>query len=690
VVGVAVLAGVALAAVLAMPPVDLITSRAVAEVERRTGRTLTVAGPVRLSLWPVPTLAMADVTLAGADRTSPPLAAARAIEARLAVWPLVSGRFAVDQLRLVEPVVTVTREVDLAAWTTGARTTDASRTAGATAGATAADAADPLAARLGRGDLDTPPVTDLRIERGTLDYRDAVGGQGLALTDVDATVTMASLAGPLTLGGAATYRGEPVTVDLTVTSPETLIARRTASVRLSVKGTPSAVTFDGTVTRRPAGVALDGAVDVRGGSLSGLARLLGAPLLADGYGQHTVKGTLAVDGSAVRLTDATFAVGGATATGSLALDRGDVRPTLTADLRMDALDFPRVGDAARRVGGPDRSGDTRPGEPSPRTAAGWSRTPFALDGLGRLDVEARLTVGRMRWRDVETGAARLTARLADRVLRVAVDDLYLYDGTGRGVLTVDATRELPAFGLDFTGERIAGQRFLKDTIGFDLVSGSSRIGLALTATGASEAAVVESLTGRATLAVANGAVWGYDVAGAVRAIQKAQIPSLRKDMAARTEFGTLTVAFTIADGIATSQDLQVQGPLVRMTGAGQIALPARTVDYTLRPRPVSLDGQGTAGADRLAGLELPVRIRGPLADPEVKAEYGALVKNPQRALDAVREVGRQLDKSGKLQGAIDKLIGKAEETGALEGGKVDGKKLIEGLIKRPKEQGAGQ
>ena len=84
----------------------------------------------------------------------------------------------------------------------------------------------------------------------------------------------------------------------------------------------------------------------------------------------------------------------------------------------------------------------------------------------------------------------------------------------------------------------------------------------------------------------------------------------------------------------------------------------RQIDATLRPKLVgSLIGQsGTAAAaGELAGLELPVRIRGPWERPQVTPDIDSVLKNPGQAVDALRELGRQIQQKGK-GGGLDKLI----------------------------------
>ena len=73
-----------------------------AAVERDTGHTLRIAGPVHIAPSLVPTLSASDVTLLNPPGFSrPDLAHARQVEAQVALLPLLHGRIEVRRLRIL-------------------------------------------------------------------------------------------------------------------------------------------------------------------------------------------------------------------------------------------------------------------------------------------------------------------------------------------------------------------------------------------------------------------------------------------------------------------------------------------------------------------------------------------------------------------------------------------------------------
>ena len=97
-------------------------------------------------------------------------------------------------------------------------------------------------------------------------------------------------------------------------------------------------------------------------------------------------------------------------------------------------------------------------------------------------------------------------------------------------------------------------------------------------------------------------------------------------------------------------------PLIRLTGAGNVNLGQRQIDATLRPKLVgTLSGQGSGGAGELSGLELPLKIKGPWEKPQIAPDMDGLLKNPNQAVDALRELGKQVQQ-GKGGPALNNLL----------------------------------
>ncbi len=190
--------------------------------------------------------------------------------------------------------------------------------------------------------------------------------------------------------------------------------------------------------------------------------------------------------------------------------------------------------------------------------------------------------------------------------------------------------------------------------------------------------LVETLNGKADFAFADGAIVGFNLPGAIRGISQGKLSGLKKAPAEKTDFSELAASFTIANGIAQNQDLRLTSPLLRVTGAGAVHLPPKTVDYTVKPKLVtSLEGQ--QGATDLSGIEIPVRISGPWDKPKYEPDLKGVLADPNKAIEAVKQIGKQF-KGKSAKEIADELLGKKSAGGAT-GSTQKAKDLLKNLLK---------
>jgi AsmA protein len=186
--------------------------------------------------------------------------------------------------------------------------------------------------------------------------------------------------------------------------------------------------------------------------------------------------------------------------------------------------------------------------------------------------------------------------------------------------------------------------------------------------------MVEALGGTAKLDFTNGAIRGINVAKMVRNLTTGILTGWQESPDEKTDFAALGASFKIAKGQAQTTDLHLEGPLVRMTGAGTVDLAGRTLAFRVDPQVVaSLQGQG--GKTDLAGLGVPVMITGPWAKPKIYPDIEGILQNPQAAYEQLN----------KLSGGLVSLKGNAlGDTGSIAGGIIQNGKLN----KKALEQGA--
>lgn len=197
-----VLAVVLVAALLAIPSFidwNAYKGEIAERVGAATGRTLEINGDVRLALLPTPTISVRDARLSNAQGAAEPdMVRLKGLDARVAVWPLLEGKLAVESVTLVEPVLVTEVLPD------GRLNWDLSGTRGSPPAG---------AGRPGEGIGSAVRFDDVQIRRGTVIYRDASGRLERA-ENVDARVVANSLVGPFQVQGTFTWRGAPLRGEL--------------------------------------------------------------------------------------------------------------------------------------------------------------------------------------------------------------------------------------------------------------------------------------------------------------------------------------------------------------------------------------------------------------------------------------------------------------------------------------------
>lgn len=705
------------------PPSDLIRQTITQQVKEKTGRDLVVSGPAAFSFYPGLGVTLHDVTLSGPPGSASTLVKMAELDINIKTMPLLNRQIEVRRLILRQPVFDL--RVDKGGnknWTFA----DASpvRYAQAESDAPAAqpeqtqdpvsDAPPPARHNLPGirlptklSEVDHLQMDDVRLEDGTLRYTDERTGKTQSVTAVNMKLNIKSLSSALAAEGDFSWQGEKTEFEGKVSPVRMVLEEKPAQLDFNAKNQHIAAAYDGALNVSD-GADLNGKINISGDSVKSLAHWLGTPVPnVAGLGPFSIAGDLATDGNVTSLSNATLTLDGATATGTTRVTTGGVRPYVTANLQISELDLNKYlgnagtaakapapaaasggaapkGGAAEGQGDGDAIGDllnkpaTGPKVHGYEARAGWSSAPIDLSLLGVADTDAKLRVAKLIFQDIKVGQSALTVALKNKVLKTTFDNVQLYEGQGKGFLNVDATAKIPSIGANFGLDGISALPFLKDAAGFDWLSGKTRVALQLATQGSSQLQFVENLNGKADFAFADGAIVGFNVPGALRGLSQGKFNGLKKTPTEKTDFSEFAASFNIANGVAQNQDFRLTSPMLRVAGAGAVQMPQRTLDYTVKPKIVaSLEGQ--QGAANVSGIEVPVRITGSWDKPSYEPDLKALLADPNKAIDTVKQIGKQFKgKSGKE--IVDGLLGKGD--GTQTGSAPKAKDILNNLFKK--------
>jgi AsmA protein len=464
--------------------------------------------------------------------------------------------------------------------------------------------------------LQSLSLDSLLIEDGTVILRGEGGNPGKRIEGLTLDASLPALAGRLSLDLKAKFDGKPLGVVGSI-----------ANFGPFLDGTPSQILVD---------------VDAPAQFPQRLALMVTATYTGD---------MLALDAFSARTGDAMVQ-------GVVSANLSGAVPQVKASLSGDRLDLDAL------LGG---SANAPAGSGASDGASGWSDARIDFSALKSVNAELNLSVEQFSYGTITAGPINVRAAVAGGKLKVELPNFQLYGGVGTGVLAVDATGKSPVQAFRFSLSNLDAYPFLDAVAAFQRIEGKAAIAIDLTASGASQRAMVSALAGTASFEFADGAIRGINVAKMVRSLSSATLSGWQEGEAEKTDFASLGASFKIAQGKAQTNDLHLNGPLVRMAGTGTIDLPAQTLNVRVDPQVVaSLEGQG--GKTDLEGLGVPVAINGPWAAPSIYPDIAGILENPQAAYAKLSKLGGGLV---KLPSA-DALAGTLSNTGGI-GALVKGK-----------------
>ncbi len=680
------LMGAAVLALMVWSPANLVRDQLVARVKAKTGRDLVIAGPTSLSFYPSLAISMRDVTLsAPAAMGGAPIATMQALEASVPLLPLLQKQVNVERLVLRKPVI------DLRVDASGRRSWDFAaldqlkliQLAQATTGrpgqipkelqdfvkSANPDSREATVSKGPLAALESLSLEDVRVEGGTLRYGDERTGATEEIQTLDARLSLTSISSPLDAKGSLVWRGEPLAFDARLASPKLLSEDRSARLALKVTGRVADIDYDGAITlgRSP---EVEGTIALKSPSLKALAALIGATMPdAGGINTASLNGRLKANEGAVSISDMTLGLDNLTAQGAITVEPRAVRPMIRGTLQLAELDLnrftlPTAGAAPapskaraapiQRIapaGKPAQSIEdllkANPGQPAPgprvqgyTQRAGWSDEPIDLSAFRLFDADLKLALGRLIYRDIKVGQTQMRVGLKDRALTAHFDDVQLYDGRGRGLLTIDGAAAVPVIGANLAIDGTSAAPLLKDAANFEWVAGRAKVNFAVGGQGQTEHQIMASLQGKADVQFKDGAVVGYNVQKILNGLMQGRFSGLDRQPTEKTDFSEMAASFTIQNGVASNKDLRLVSPSLRITGAGSANLGDRMIDYTLRPKLVGQTATQGAPADA-TGLEIPVKLTGSWDKPTIQPDIDGVLKNPEQAVDTIKQLGKQ-------------------------------------------------
>lgn len=454
--------------------------------------------------------------------------------------------------------------------------------------------AAPAAAGIGSQTSATPVIDHIIIQDGSLGFYSGQSHLESSIEDIDLDITLGVVDEKPRVVGTFIWGSQAIHVDLKSQTRPQQLAGQTIPVDIALQ-------------------------------IPGLSE---QPLTATA--QLKVRGaSLAINTLSGRLGQSSF-------NGWATVDFGATKPLVQGDIDFDRL---RIALASKT------------GKPRNVLIEPWSEKQFSVDALNFIDSQVRISAAELSLDTFAFAPIAVEADLTGGIVETKFAQAGLYGGQASGTMSLDASGPVPAHAAHVRLEGVDALPLLSNVAGFEHLEGKMLANIDVHGRGASEQAVISSLSGTIDFQLSNGAIRGIDVTKLMHDVATNILYGWQQSAADKTELAELNARFRVSSGVATVDNLDLAGPLVRVKGAGNIDLAAKVLQLRVEPRL-------TAGP---VGLGVPIIIQGSWSEPRFYPDVAGILDNPDGAYAQMKAAGKglfggKMDASGQDKPPLNSVL----------------------------------
>src|SRR4051794_29672388 len=519
---------------------DALREAVEAQIRAVTGLDLVVKGAIDISVFPASYVSFQDVGLKGGGTADPALRV-DVLTANLRLVPLLLRRFEISDVMMLRPTIHVVRDGNGESnWT---------------------PFVDTIARTMTPGAENQVSFSEIRIQDGVLNYQDAMNHVTETLGDIDLSLAWPSISRSFAATGQFDWRGERVDGSISASDFVALLSGERSGLKARLASAPLKLAFDGTVANRTS-MMMEGTVTIDSLSLRNAMRWTGQPPPPGGFGRFALKARANVVGGSVALTNVNVELDGNVAEGVMTFANSG-RQTLQATLAAGNLDFTPYISTVRLLASGARD---------------WNRQLFDLNALSATDLDMRLSAAKVTIGNTKLGRTAFGANLRNSALALSIGEAQMYGGIARGSLGIGRSDTIADVRAQFQFTDVDLQACMTELFGINKLSGRGNLNVSLVASGASPFGLASSLDGTATLTGHDGSISGFNVEQLLKRLERRPLSGGGNFRSGSTPYDTLTVSVKFNDGIATAENVRVDGPAARLTLTGTASVPNREYD----------------------------------------------------------------------------------------------------------------
>ncbi|MDX1301129.1 AsmA family protein [Photobacterium sp.] len=290
-----------------------------------------------------------------------------------------------------------------------------------------------------------------------------------------------------------------------------------------------------------------------------------------------------------------------------------------------------------------------------------------LSVLKTLDLAGTMNIGKLKAANARVSNVQIDVKVKKGILTLNRFDANLYGGSVNAQATIDANGKLPKYQVTKQIRGVQVQPMLVDIVQNDTLAGTGNIDVTLSGAGLAEKRIRQNTSGTIDINFADGAVYGVNIPQMIReakaTLKGRKAEYVKEDK--KTDFSALTATVKLGKGEASTNNLYLASPLLRIDGKGKTNLMSEAINFTINTSVVATSkGQGGKEIDEVADLTVPIDVRGDWKQPTFSLNLKQLLKqNNELEEKAKKELDRGLEKllgdkakDDKIKDAADKLL----------------------------------
>jgi AsmA protein len=601
-IAVVVAAGIsAIAAATLVIPLDTVREAVTSEIRAVTGLDPVLRGPISVSMFPAPTVSFSDVAL-GEQVAGETAFAVDELTANLRLMPLLAGRIEIADIALTKPRISVTFGAD-------------GRTNWSPLIDILARALKPNA----RHDERVLSFSEIRINDGVVAVRNPGRNVEEMLEGVELSLAWPSIAKSFAATGHFTWHNETVDASLSVADFPAALAGDNSGVKFRATAGPLKAAFDGAMSWEPT-LKIDGTLAADAISLRDALRWSGdRSLPAGGLGRFSLKARAAVAGGTIALSNLNAELDGNVAEGVLSY-AATGRQMLQGTLAVEKLDLRPYVSTFRLIA--DNTRD-------------WDRRSFVLDWFNGWDADLRLSAAGVQFAHAELGHTAIAVNMRSGRLVVTVGESQAFDGVITGSIAIAKAEPGAEIKSQMQFADVNLERCLGELFGIRRLEGTGNLAFSVDSRGLNVQELTRNLGGTIQVTAKQGALTGLNIEQLMRRLQRSPLSASGDFRSGRTPFDKLNVGLRIAQGLATVDEVALEGPSVRLALTGTTSIPERELDLAGTANLI-----GSAPADANASFELPFTVQGQWENPMILPDARTLIQKSRATgplLDAFQD-----------------------------------------------------